>query len=151
MKIVDLLNEDRIVLGIDAATKEDVWRILADTFVKSEAVSDVDAYLQDVKKREEHGTTGVGFGIAIPHAKSAAVIKPALAMGRLKNAVDVQSLDGTRADLFFLIAAPEKGEDIHLRALSKLARMLMHESFLKGLRQAATGREVREVIEANEV
>jgi len=150
MKITDLLADDSILLGLKAETKEEVWKALAHSFQEIGAVHNVEQYLVDVAIRESKGTTGVGFGVAIPHAKSAGVTRPALAMARLKKGIDVQSMDGSNADLFFLIAAPINGEDIHLRALSKLARLLMHGSFLESLRTAKTKEEVKAAIEANE-
>ncbi|TGE34839.1 PTS sugar transporter subunit IIA [Desulfosporosinus fructosivorans] len=150
MKITDLLANESIILGFKAETKEEVWEGLAHSFQEIGAVHNVEQYLADVAIRESKGTTGVGFGVAIPHAKSEGVTRPALAMARLEKGVDVQSMDDSQADLFFLIAAPIHGEDIHLRALSKLARLLMHGSFLESLRVAKTQAEVKAVIEAHE-
>jgi len=151
MKITELLADDSILLGLKAETKEDVWEALAHSFQKIGAVHNVEKYLADVAIRERSGTTGVGFGVAIPHAKSDGVTRPALAMARLEKGIDVQSLDGSQADLFFLIAAPIQGEeDIHLRALSKLARLLIHSSFLESLRTAKNQQEVKAAIEAHE-
>ncbi|AFM43012.1 PTS system D-fructose-specific IIA component (F1P-forming), Frc family [Desulfosporosinus acidiphilus SJ4] len=150
MKITELLADESILLDLKAEKKEDVWEALANSLKEIGAVHDVSKYLEDVQAREMKGTTGVGFGVAIPHAKSEGVTRPALAMARLENKVDVHSLDGTQADLFFLIAAPIQGEDIHLRALSKLARLLIHASFLESLRTAKTPEEVKAVIEAQE-
>jgi len=150
MKITDLLANESILLDLKAETKEEVWATLAHSFQEIGAVHNVEQYLADVAIRESKGTTGVGFGVAIPHAKSEGVTKPALAMARLVKGVDVQSMDDSQADLFFLIAAPIHGEDIHLRALSKLARLLMHGTFLESLRKAKTQEEVKVAIEANE-
>lgn len=150
MKITELLADESILLDLEVETKEDVWRALAESFQRIGAVHNVDQYLADVAIRESKGTTGVGFGVAIPHAKSEGVTRPALAMARLKKTLDVQSMDGSQADLLFLIAAPIHGEDIHLRALSKLARLLMHGNFLESLRTAKTPKEVKEAIEAHE-
>lgn len=150
MKITELIADDSILLGLKAETKEDVWEALAHSFQKIGAVHNVEQYLADVAIRETKGTTGVGFGVAIPHAKSDGVTRPALAMAHLEKAIDVLSLDGSQADLFFLIAAPIQGEDIHLRALSKLARLLIHGSFLESLRTAKNQQEVKAAIEAHE-
>lgn len=150
MKITELLTTNRIVLNATAATKEEVWNLLAQTFELTGIVSNKNDYLADVNKREALGTTGIGFGVAIPHAKSAAVLAPGLAFARLTNKVDVQSLDGSTADLFFLIAAPLQGDDIHLQALSRLARMLMHADFLVTLRTAKTSDEICKVIQLQE-
>ncbi|HEY8910960.1 MAG TPA: fructose PTS transporter subunit IIA [Desulfosporosinus sp.] len=150
MKIIDLLDNESILLDLKAETKEEVWETLAHSFQEIGAVHNVEQYLADVAIRESKGTTGVGFGVAIPHAKSEGVTKPALAMARLVKGVNVQSMDDSQADLFFLIAAPIHGEDIHLRALSKLARLLMHGTFLESLRKAKTQEDVKAAIEANE-
>ena len=150
MKITELLANESILLGLKAETKEEVWEALAHSFQEIGAVHNVAQYLADVAIRETKGTTGVGFGVAIPHAKSEGVTRPALAMARLEKPIDVQSMDGSQADLLFLIAAPIQGEDIHLRALSKLARLLMHGSFLESLRTAKTQADVKAAIEAHE-
>lgn len=150
MKITELLANESILLGLKAETKEEVWEALAHSFQEIGAVHNVAQYLADVAIRETKGTTGVGFGVAIPHAKSEGVTRPALAMARLEKPIDVQSMDGSQADLLFLIAAPIQGEDIHLRALSKLARLLMHGNFLESLRTAKTQADVKAAIEAHE-
>ncbi|MDU2063658.1 MAG: fructose PTS transporter subunit IIA [Sporomusaceae bacterium] len=150
MKITELLNESSILLDINAVTKEAVWEQLADTFHAANVITDKTAYLQAVAKREELGTTGVGFGVAIPHAKSGAVAKPAIGFARINEGIDVASLDETKADLFFLIAAPQAGDDIHLQALSRLARMLMHESFLAELRSAQNKADIFAAIRSRE-
>lgn len=146
MKITDLLIEKCVFLDVKANNKEEVWSLLANSLKGVGAVTDVEAYLADVKCREEKGTTGIGFGVAIPHAKSAAVVLPALAMARLDIGIDVASLDGTKADVFFQIAAPINGEDVHLNALSRLARMLIHSSFRDALRHAKTPADIMAVI-----
>jgi fructose-specific phosphotransferase system IIA component len=146
MKITELLIEKCVFLNVKANKKEEVWSLLANSLKEAGAVRDVEGYLADVHCREEKGTTGIGFGVAIPHAKSAAVALPALAMARLDAGIDVASLDGTKADIFFQIAAPINGEDVHLSALSRLARMLIHSSFLDALRQAKTPADVIAVI-----
>ncbi|CUH94314.1 hypothetical protein P22_0380 [Propionispora sp. 2/2-37] len=151
MKITELLAPECIVLGLEAASKEEVWQALTDKLKAAGAVSDVRQYLADIAARESHGTTGVGFGVAIPHAKSAAVVTPALAMARLATGVDVASLDGSKADLFFMIASPINGGDLHLHALAKLARMLMHSAFLTALRSAGNAKQILEVIAEREV
>lgn len=150
MKITDLLTTRRIILNATASNKEEIWDLLAQTFELTGIISDKKDYLADVNKREGLGTTGIGFGVAIPHAKSAAVLAPALAFARLIKTVDVQSLDGSEADLFFLIAAPLHGGDIHLQALSQLARMLMHKEFLTALRTAKSAEEICKVVELQE-
>jgi len=150
MNIKDLLSEERILLDLTADAKEDVWRALANKMCEERIVADVEAYLKDVAEREKQGTTGVGFGVAIPHAKSEAVKSAGLAMARTTQGIEVASLDGTKADIFFLIAAPKDADKVYLQALSKLARLLMHENFRESLRNAKSPRDVLDVIERQE-
>ena len=100
-------------------------------------VTDRDTYVKAVLAREEEtGGTGMESGIAIPHAKSPAVVRPSVAFGRSGAGVDFGAEDGTKADLIFLIAAPEGADDVHVTLLSRLARRLIHESFRNSLREA---------------
>ena len=124
MNIKELLSEERILLNLNAATKEDVWKALASKMHEEGIIEDLEAYLKDVAAREKLGTTGVGFGVAIPHAKSEAAKAAGLAMARTTQGIDVASLDGTKADIFFLIAAPKDADKVYLQALSKLAGCL---------------------------
>jgi fructose-specific phosphotransferase system IIA component len=146
MRVSELLSEDRILLDLDASTKEEVWSAMASVLNEAGVVTDLEAYLKDVEAREKMGTTGVGHGVAIPHAKSSAVKSPGLAMARTKKGIDVSSLDGSLADIFFLIAAPLDADKVYLQALSKLARLLMHDSFRDGLRSAGEPKEILRVI-----
>jgi fructose-specific phosphotransferase system IIA component len=110
-------------------------------------LADPEAYVKAVMVREEEtGGTGMESGIAIPHAKSLGVTRPALAFGRSARGLDFGSEDGTPADLVFLIAAPEGADELHVKMLSRLARRLVHEEFRTRLRQAATPDEVVAVI-----
>ena len=110
-------------------------------------VSDVPTYVDAVWARErETGGTGMESGIAIPHAKSPAVIRPSVAFGRSEIGVEFGAEDGSAADLIFLIAAPEGADDLHVRVLSRLARRLIHEGFRTALREAGSPDAVYEVI-----
>ncbi len=117
---------------------------------KSGRVGDVEKYRKGVYAREEESTTGIGEGIAIPHCKSDAVIRPGLAAMTLPDGVDFESLDGQPANLFFLIAAPDTEDNVHLDVLSKLSVLLMDEDFTDGLRQAKSVEEFLKVIDAAE-
>lgn len=111
-------------------------------------IADRDRYVAAVLAREEEtGGTGMESGIAIPHAKSSAVLRPGVAFGRSPAGVDFGAEDGTKADLIFLIAAPEGTDDFHVRLLSRLARRLIHEDFRSALREADTATAVMKVIE----
>lgn len=150
MKITDLLSENCILLDISPVSKEEAWDALSHALDQHGVLLDKVQFLKDIQKRELQGTTGVGFGVAIPHAKSPAVKQPALAMARFKTSIDVNSLDGSNASIMFMIAAPSAGEEVHLHALAKLARMLVHESFLNDLRAAKSAAEIKAVIAQRE-
>jgi PTS system fructose-specific IIC component len=129
-------------LGTDKAA---VIRALAQRVVAQGRATDANALFADAWAREEKDETGLPGGIAIPHAKSAAVTEPTLAFGRLAPGVDFGAPDGP-ADLVFLIAAPEGAAEAHLAVLSKLARSLMQEDFTSGLRAASTPADVVTIV-----
>ena len=98
---------------------------------KAGKLSDIAQFKEAIHNRESQSTTGIGEGIAIPHAKVATVKSPAIAFGKSKEGVDYQSLDGQPAHLFFMIAAPEGGAQTHLDALAKLSGILMDDKVRK--------------------
>lgn len=138
MKITELVNEQRITEQLEAKTKADVLNELAALLDRDGKLLDRDVFLQSIVAREQQGSTGIGYGIAIPHGKSTAVKEPAIAFGRSLEGVDFDSLDGQPAKLFFMIAVPEQSDNLHLQTLAKLSRKLMHESFRDELMQAKT-------------
>ena len=125
MRITDLLNQNGIELGVKADFKEAAIDRLVNLMEKAGNISDKAAYKEDILAREEMGTTGISDGIAIPHAKSAAVIRPGLSAMTVPAGVDYDSMDGQPSRLFFMIAAPEAGGDIHLEVLSRLSTLLI--------------------------
>src|SRR6478735_7882693 len=131
-------------LGTDKAA---VIRALAERVVAQGRATDAEALFADAWAREEKDETGLPGGIAIPHAKSAAVSTPSLAFARLNPGVDFGAPDGA-ADLVFLIAAPADAAEAHLAVLSKLARSLMQEDFTSGLRTASSDDDVVAIVQA---
>ncbi|MDR6166241.1 PTS system fructose-specific IIC component [Microbacterium paludicola] len=131
-------------LGTD---KKDVIRALARLVAAQGRATDADALANDAIAREEKDETGLPGGIAIPHAKSAAVTQASLAFARLKPGVAFGAPDGP-ADLVFLIAAPENAAEEHLAVLSRLARSLMQDTFTSDLRAAATADDVVRTVRA---
>lgn len=127
--------------------KSDVIRALAERVVAQGRATDAEALHADAWAREEKDETGLPGGIAIPHAKSAAVTTPSLAFARLAPGVDFGAPDGP-ADLVFLIAAPADAAEAHLAVLSKLARSLMQEDFTASLRAAVTEEDVVAIVRA---
>lgn len=150
MKITDLLKPQSILLNAAPVTKADAIYILGDLMDKSGNLSDKAEYLQAVFAREESGSTGLGDGIATPHAKSTGVKEAGLAAMVVPNGVDFDALDGQPSRLFFMIAAPEGAADTHVEVLSKLATMVIDPEFKNALIQADTVDRFLELITAKE-
>ncbi|WP_427138305.1 PTS fructose transporter subunit IIABC [Psychrobacillus psychrodurans] len=150
MKIIQLLTEETIILYLDATSKQQVLEELTGQLEQAGKLVDRQAFLQDILARENQSTTGIGEGIAIPHAKSLAVKTPAIAFGRSELGLDYESLDGQPAHLFFMIAATEGANDDHLEALSRLATFLMDEKFRSRILAASSKQEVLEAISDKE-
>ena len=151
MHINDLLKPESIALGIAApASKEAAIRLLADYMEKGGNLSDKEQYIRDVLTREESGTTGLGDGIATPHAKSDGVKAAGLAAMTVPDGMDFAAMDGNPSRLFFMIAAPNGANDEHLAILSKLATMIMDPDFKEALIAAKTVEEFRRLIDDKE-
>ena len=150
MRITDLLRENGIELCGKAANKQEAVEQMVALMGKTGCVSDLETYKKAVFRREEEGTTGIGEGVAIPHAKTGAVKTPGLAAMVLPNGVDYDSLDGEPAYLIFLIAAPDTEENIHLDVLGRLSVLLMDDDFRKNLIHAKSVREFLSLIDAAE-
>ncbi len=150
MKIRDLLSEACIELNGNAADKTDVLNQMVDLMAKGGAIKDVQKYRAGVFVREEEGNTGTGEGIAIPHCKSDAVVRPALAVMVLRNGVDFQAVDDQSVKLIFLIAAPNTKDNVHLEVLSSLSVLLLDEDFSKNLINATTKEELLSIIDKAE-
>lgn len=150
MKIIDLLDDRSILLDGRVADKKAALDQMVELMDASGKLRDKETYRQGVYAREQEGSTGIGEGIAIPHCKSDAVIKPGLAAMVVKDGVEFESLDGQPAHLFFLIAAPNTEDNVHLDVLSRLSVLLMDEDFTNKLRQAASVSEFKQIIEEAE-
>ena len=150
MRITDLLSPESICLNGRADSKKDALDQIVDLMARSGRVQDVEKYRRGVYAREEESTTGIGEGIAIPHCKSDAVVRPGLAAMTLPDGVDFDSLDGEPATLFFLIAAPDTEDNVHLDVLSKLSVLLMDEEFTGRLRRAQNVEEFLQIIDETE-
>ncbi|MEJ8546174.1 fructose-specific PTS transporter subunit EIIC [Brevibacillus borstelensis] len=150
IRIGDLLKEDTIILALEASTKEAALDELIAKLDEAGRLNSRDGMKAAILAREALGSTGIGEGIAIPHAKTAAVKRPSIAFGFSKQGIDFDSLDGTKAHLFFMIAATEDANRAHLETLALLSQMLMDEAFRERLRAAGTKEEVLEIISAKE-
>ncbi|RAK18938.1 PTS system D-fructose-specific IIA component (F1P-forming) (Frc family) /PTS system D-fructose-specific IIB component (F1P-forming) (Frc family) /PTS system D-fructose-specific IIC component (F1P-forming) (Frc family) [Anoxybacillus vitaminiphilus] len=150
MRITDLLTKDTMILELKAKTKEAVIEELANKLDETGKLYDKEAFKKAIFAREAQSTTGIGEGIAIPHAKTTAVKIPAVALGRSKEGIDYESLDGKPSHLFFMIAAPEGANNTHLEVLSRLSTLLMNASFRSKIESASTKEEILDVIREKE-
>lgn len=150
MRIVDLLNKDSILLNGVPKSKTEAIDMLVDLQMKSGNISDREIYKQGILAREEKGSTAVGEGIAIPHAKSSAVKAPSLAAMTVPGGVDYEALDDEPSDVLFMIAAPDTEADVHLEVLSRLMTLLMDEDFRAKLLSAKDTDEFLSVIDTAE-
>lgn len=150
MKITELLKRNTIIVDLKSNSKLDVINELVNKLDQAGKLNDKEEYKKAILKREEEFSTGIGDGIAIPHAKTAAVKTPALAFGRSKAGIDYDSLDGSNAHIFFMIAASEGAHNDHLDTLSRLSSMLMNEGFRNGLMNAKTEKDILDLIDKQE-
>lgn len=150
MRICDLLKPEAIKIGGSASSKEDAIDKMVALMEREGNVTDAAAYKKAVQAREAESTTALGEGIAIPHAKTAAVSAAGLAAMTIPAGVDYDSPDGKPTNLMFLIAAPDTKADVHLEVLSRLSTLLMDPQFCADLRAAKTADEFRKVVDAAE-
>ncbi|KLK98565.1 PTS fructose transporter subunit IIA [Bacillus pumilus] len=150
MKITELLTKHTIKLQLDSQQKEAVIEELVTVLDTAGKLNDKEGYKEAVINREKQSSTGIGEGIAIPHAKTASVKEPAIAFGRSTAGVDYESLDAQPSHLVFMIAATEGANNTHLEALSRLSTLLMREEIRKQLLEAATEDEIIEIINTHD-
>lgn len=133
MRIVDLLKKEAVVLNADVSTKEQMLDLLISLHGKVGNVADEAEFKKGILKRESEGPTAIADGICIPHSKNSAVKQPGIAAITVPQGVDCEALDGQPSNLFFMIAAPAEGSDVHLEALSRLSTILMDAAFRERL------------------
>ncbi|WML25960.1 fructose-specific PTS transporter subunit EIIC [Neobacillus sp. OS1-33] len=146
MKITELLSINTILLNIEGNQKEDTIDQLVEVLFKAGKISDRTEFKASILKREEQSTTGIGDGIAIPHAKTKVVNEAAIVFGKSAAGVNYESLDGKPAHLFFMIAAPEGANNTHLEALARLSGLLMKAEVRYELLKATTPEEIIDTI-----
>lgn len=147
MDIAAIVDRRNIALGMRAKTKLEALEELAGKLYESGMLTDRRGFLEDVLKREAEFSTGIGFGIAIPHAKSAYVKTAAVAVGRLGRGVAYSAAaDEEPVNVLFMIAVPERENNAHLKILQKLSRKIMDAAFRKQLRLAGGSEEILEIL-----
>ena len=150
MKIQDVLNKNVMLFDLQATDKEGVINEMVQSLVDNGVVTDFETFKTGIMNREAQTSTGLGDGIAMPHSKNEAVKEATVLFAKSNKGVDYASLDGQPTDLFFMIAAPEGANDIHLAALAELSKYLMKPGFADKLRQASTPEQVIATFDAEE-
>jgi len=144
MDIEKLLTPNRITFELKGRTKEEAIEELIEILYKDRVIEDKQEFKSAVMKREKEFSTGIGYGVGIPHGKSKAVKEAAIALGISKSGIEFDSMDGEPVNLLFLIAVPDKSDDIHLKILSYISRRLMHEEVRDRLKEAKTYNQILE-------
>lgn len=142
MKITDLLRKDIMILDLQATEKEAVIDEMIASLDKHGVVTDAAEFKDAILKREAQSSTGLGDGIAMPHAKNKAVAKPTVLFAKSQKGVEYESLDGQPAYIFFMIAVPDGANNTHLETLAALSRKLIDKEFVDQLKNATTPDEV---------
>ena len=147
MNISPYLSDDRILLDLQATTKADALAELLGVLEDADEISEFKQYVADVEHREAMGSTGIGEGLAFPHARSDAVDELCVVFGRSSAGIDFDAIDGKPVHLVFLMGAPNADLSIYLKALAHVSLMLRKESTRDALRAATTVDEVRGLLD----
>lgn len=150
MRVTELLRKDIMLMDLQSTTKEAVIDEMIDNLAKHKVINNKNLFKEAIFKREEQSSTGLGNGIAMPHAKTKAVDEATVLFAKSNNGVDYDSLDGQPTYLFFMIAVPDGAYDTHLQALAALSRSLIDESFIESLKAAKNSEEVYQLFQERE-
>ena len=133
MEIKDLLRKELMIMDLKASTKMEAIDEMIEKLKTEGIISDANEFKKLILAREEKSSTGLGEGIAMPHAKTSVVVKPSVLFARSHKGLEYDSLDGEPVHIFFMIAASEGAHDLHIETLAKLTKMLLNDDFTKGL------------------
>ena len=150
VKITDFMSEELVSLDLKAKNKDEVLKELVEIIGKSENTTDKEKCYQALVARENLGSTGIGKGVAIPHAKTEYANKLTIGFGICKDGVDFESLDDKKANIFFVFASPLKDSHTYLKILARISRLIRNEDFRVKLLAAKSAKEVMEYIDKEE-
>ncbi|KRK65467.1 fructose-specific phosphotransferase system, enzyme IIABC [Companilactobacillus tucceti DSM 20183] len=147
MDLKQLLLKDAMIMDLKATTKEEAIEEMVDKYYQVGVINDKDLYKSDILKREAQTSTGIGDGIAMPHARDKAVQRATVLFAKSDKGIDYKSLDGQPAYLFFMIAAPDGADNLHLQALAALSSLLINPELVANLKKATTADEVQNLFD----
>lgn len=150
IRITDYMNEDLISLDMKSKNKEEVLKELSQLISKSPKIKDYKEVLSALTEREKIGSTGIGKGVAIPHAKTEIAEGLTIAFGISKDKIDFSSLDEEKVNIFFVFASPLKDSQIYLKVLARISRLIREDNFRKKLLTCKNSKEVIEYIRLEE-
>jgi fructose-specific phosphotransferase system IIA component len=150
MPILEFLEPAAIELGLKAQNRDDVIGELAAILERTGKIKDRSALVQALLEREGLGSTGIGHGVAIPHARSKEIDRTVIAIGRSAKAIEFDAIDGKPSRLFFLLVAPDNGGNEHLFTLAKIARLIKDAKVRDRLMSAASAQELLDLIREQE-
>ncbi|MFA6878570.1 MAG: PTS sugar transporter subunit IIA [Fusobacterium sp.] len=129
VKITDYMSEDLIKLNLESKTKDGILNELSELMIRSSNINNKNTIKKALTEREELGSTGIGKGIAIPHAKTSGASKLTVAFGISEHKIDFDSIDGEGVNIFFVFASPIEDSKIYLKVLARISRLIRSESF----------------------
>jgi len=150
MKINDVLKKDLMIMDLKARTKESAIDEMVQKLVDEGAVNDFETFKEGIMSREAQTSTGLGDGIAMPHSKNKAVTEPVVLFAKSSGGVNYNALDGQPVEIFFMIAAPEGGDNLHLEVLASLSRRLVDEEVVQALKTTQTPADVQMIFEEDQ-
>ena len=150
MKIEDLLSPDLMIMDLKATTQEEAIKEMADLEVKQDVVYNEDEFIKSIWAREKESTTGIGDGIAMPHARNKYINRAAVLFAKSPKGIDYNSIDGQPVHLFFMITAPAGADNTHLQALAKLSSLLINPDVVNALKAATKPEEVIDIFKKAE-
>ncbi len=151
MQIKDFLDKRAIEVKLKSQTKEEVLEELVSLLEKTKQIDNREDFLKVIQEREELGSTGIGYNIAIPHARSSAIKSLVGALGISKEGINFDALDKEPVHLFFLLGAPQNASGDYLKSLAIVSRFLRRKKAKQDLMEAETSKEVEEIIKREEL
>lgn len=142
MRIKDILSPESMIMDLQATTKDEAINEMADLEVATGIVNNKEKFVESIWAREKESTTGIGGGIAMPHARNEYINKARVLFAKSEKGVDFDSLDQQPVHLFFMITAPAGADNTHLQALAKLSSLLINPDLVEKLKAAKTADEV---------